>query len=348
MQSQRFIFLLASALFAAFVVMLLVTIPMLARIEEPWNIVVVSEVLSQARTTFIIAFVYVLLLGLPLFLLVGLTRRVGVAAAALGGFIVGAVPFGVLALISMIGVQNASTGGNPTVVNGVPTLAGWIEYAYTVGFFGLLGLGGGLSFWLVMRLSGQIANVPDKPEALSGKPGAGAWSVVSAALLAACAVLVVPGVVKDDSCHNRFRDGPTSIGPQIAADLKLPAESWPALRQIFIDFGVAHSLSFRSDEQIRDGKVNWRGLNLCNEAGVNIDAIDQPWLARMPRLAQIKSPLADKGIRFGVYALKPESDWKPLARELLEKIDVMWPHETTFHGLDGKVISAEEALRGRQ
>ena|SRR5580700_10874987 len=58
---------LASALLAALVATLLLTIPTLAQIEEPWNIVVVSEALTFARLTFIVALAHALILGLPLF-----------------------------------------------------------------------------------------------------------------------------------------------------------------------------------------------------------------------------------------------------------------------------------------
>jgi len=61
--------------------------------------------------------------------------------------------------------------------------------------------------------------------------------------------------------------------------------------------------------------------------------------------AQINSPLADRGINFRVYALKPSSDWKPLARDLLNKIDMTWPQKIAFRAPDGKVMSVEEALR---
>ena len=342
MRSQELILPSASAVLAAVVATFLFIIPTLTQIEEPWNIVVVSQALTLARTTFIVAVVHALVLGLPLFHLLRSMRRVGIASCALGGFLIGAVPFGVLALISMIGLQSASSGGKPTVINGVPALAGWIDYAFAPGSAGLFGLAGGLTFWVAMRLSGQITGKPKKAEAQSTKLGAGSWSIVSVAVLLTCATFILPSVVSDNSCHNLFRDGQTSVGPQISADLKLPAEDWPTLRQIFVDFGATHSLSFRSDEQIRDGNITWRDLNLCNEAGVNIEALDQRWLT------QINSSLADRGINFSVYALKPSTDWKPLARDLLNRIDMTWPQKVAFRGPDGKVTSVEEALKGRQ
>jgi hypothetical protein len=292
--------------------------------------------------TFIVSLAHALLLGLPLFLLVRSRRSVGVVICSLGGFVVGAVPFGVLDLISMSALQSASTLGKPTVVNGVPTVAGWIEYAYTVGSTGLIGLAAGVAFWAAMRLSGQLVGEPSGPGAQPSKLRRRAWSVASAAVASTCAVFLLPSIVRDSSCHNLFRDGRTSIGPQISADVNLPTEEWTTLRQIFVGFGESNSLSFRGDEQIRDGALMWRDLNLCSEAGLNIDAVDRPWLA------QINSPLADRGIQFSVYELKPGSDWKTLARDLINQIDTRWPRKTTFRGPDSKAISIEEALRGRQ
>lgn len=342
MRFQELLLPLASVLLAAVVATLLFIIPSLVQIEERWNIVVVSQGLTLARTVFIVAAVHALVLGLPLFYLLRSMRRIGVASSALGGILIGAVPFGVLTMISMFGPYSASSGGRPTVINGVPTLAGWIDYAYAVGSIGMFGLAGGLTFWAAMRLSGQIAGKPNKPEAQSSKLRGGALSTVCVAVLLTCTLLILPSVVRDNSCHNLFRDGRTSVGPQISADLKLPAEDWPKLRKIFVDFGAAHSLSFRSDERIRGANIVWRDLNLCNEAGLNIDAVDQPWLT------QINSSLADRGMNFSVYTLQPTSEWKPLARDLLNSIEMTWPQKTTFRGPNGKVTSVEEALKGRR
>jgi hypothetical protein len=109
-----------------------------------------------------------------------------------------------------------------------------------------------------------------------------------------------------------------------------------------MDFGAAHSLSFRSDQQIRRGDLMWRDLNLCSD-GVNIDAVDRPWMDRLKN-----SPLAGRGIQFAVYELKPGSDWNALARDLLDKLATTWPGKVTFRGRVGETLSETEALKGRQ
>jgi hypothetical protein len=203
---------------------------------------------------------------------------------------------------------------------------GWIEYVRAVGLEGTLGLVGGLTFWAAMRLSG------------SGRPS---WSVVSAAVLLTCGIFILPVVVRDRSCHNLFRDGRTSVRPQIYANLKVPAEDWKRLEQTFADFGRAHALSIRGDEQLRNGRSTWRTLDLCNDAGISINLFDEPWLV------QVHSPRADEGMKLSVYSLKPDSDWKPIARHLLNEIERIWPEKTTFRGPGGQILSFEDAMKGR-
>src|SRR5262249_31694874 len=153
----------------------------------------------------------------------------------------------------------------------------------------------------------------------SSQSDATSWGIASLAIVLASTVLALPAIVKDDSCHNLFRDGRTSVGPQIAADIHLNAEDCPKLARIFVALRSAPALAFRGDQQIRDGTSEWRDLNLCNEAGVNIDALDDS------RFNQVDPDQRDAGIELTVYELKAGSGWDPLARDLLQKIDAAWP-----------------------
>lgn len=312
---------------AAFAVSAAFVIPFGMQIEEPINIFVVTQVLNLTMLAFMVAAAHAVLLGVPLFLFVRRRRpHVGIAACAFGGFVVGALPFGVLDFVSMLSVQNASTDGQPTIINGVPTLLFWIEHGRTVGLAGLLGVVGGLSFWAAMRLSGSSRQ---------------SWTVVSVAVLLSSGVFILPVVVRDRSCHNLFRDGRTSVGPQVYANLKVPPEDWKKLEQTLADFSQAQAMSIRRDEQTRDGYIMWRSVDLCNEAGVNVSVGDEPWLAR------IHSPRANEGMTLSVYSLKPHSDWKPLARRFLNEIETVWPEKTTFRGPSGQILSFEDAIKGR-
>jgi hypothetical protein len=343
MRPQEFMLLAAAALLSAIVATLAATAPLLIQIEEAWNIVVVIESIRLTRIVFLVALAHAFVLGLPLYFLLRSKGRFGIASSALAGFLIGAAPLAVLALVSMVGMQHASTGGKPTVVNGVPTLAGWIEYGGSVGIFGLFGLAGGLTFWAVIRLSSQKAEKPNGSPTQPSKLSIGSWATVSLAALLTCTVLVLPRGVRDNSCHNLFRDGRTSIGPQIDANIKLDAEDWPILSQLFSDFSVRHSLSLRRDEKIQNGAIMWRSLKVCNEAGVNIRALDQPWLD-----SHSKFPFAGRGISFSIFEVTPGSGWNSLAPDLLDEIERRWPQRLVFRGPDGKIISVEAALEGRR
>src|SRR5579884_1229258 len=104
MQIGRAMPLFASGLLAALAATLAFLIPNLGQIEEPWNIVIVSEILWLLRTTFIAALAHTFILGIPLFLVLRSIRPIGIITCALGGFLVGSVPFGALALMSMDGL----------------------------------------------------------------------------------------------------------------------------------------------------------------------------------------------------------------------------------------------------
>ena len=340
----RTIMLWSATLLAAVVVALLLLGMAAKEIEEPWNIVVVSELFPLLRLAFLVALANAVILGLPLFLFLRSKSRVGIVACTLGGFVVGAVGPAVLGLLGMLGggSYNAWSGGRATVVNGVPTLLGWAEYAQSVGFFGLIGLAGGLTFWLTMRLSGQIPPEPRAADAPAGTSRAVSWTIAATAISSTCAVLLLPSVIKDNSCHNLFRDGRLSIGPQIYADLKLTPEDWPVLSQISTDFAAAHSLSLRRDQKIRRGQLMWRTLDLCNEAGVKIQITDMTWLEGMPRL-----PANIKGVKLNIFEFKADSGWNPLAHELVDKISAKWPEKIVFRGRSGKPVSEAEAFQGQ-
>jgi len=341
----RTIILWSATLLAAVVVALLFTGLAAKEIEESWNIAVVSQLFQSLRLTFLVALAHAIVFGLPLFLFLRSKSCVGIIACALGGFIVGAAGPAALGLLSMFGNSsyNAWSGGSATIVSGVPTLAGWLQYAQTVGFMGLIGLCGGLTFWLTMRLSGQIPPEPKVAERPTRVSRTVSWIIVATAISSTSAVLLLPSIAHDTSCHNPFRDGRTSIEPKIYADLNLIPEDWAALTQIFTDFAATHSLSLRSDQQIRRGQLLWRSLDLCNEAGTHIEVMDQPWLDRVNSV-----PIRIKGMKLSVDEFRVGSGWNPLARELVDTIDVRWPEKFVFHGRDGKPMSEIEAFGGRQ
>ena len=93
--------------------------------------------------TFAIAFYHAVFFGLPLFLVFRLKGWINVMSCVVSGFVVGAVPAGLLSW-------------PPTNVNGVITAAGWVNYVKPVIYFGSFGALGGFAFWVALISAGAV------------------------------------------------------------------------------------------------------------------------------------------------------------------------------------------------
>jgi hypothetical protein len=111
----------------------------------------------------IVTLTFAVLLGLPVALLYRVQRWTRLSSALAGGFLVGAVPFSFADWpVHRSPGEMASIGGVTTSINGIPTLAGWLQYlAFDVAAAGGLGALGAFAFWLTLRLSGAL-NLADQ------------------------------------------------------------------------------------------------------------------------------------------------------------------------------------------
>jgi len=99
----------------------------------------------------VISAAHVMALGIPAYLLLrwrGLFRWWSVLLA---GFALGSIPAGVFSWpLRYAGSRSsASVNGVETMIDGVPTLAGWLQYAEGISFFGACGLGAAAVFCAV-------------------------------------------------------------------------------------------------------------------------------------------------------------------------------------------------------
>lgn len=105
---------------------------------------------------------FVLVLGIPLFLLLNHFNRANWRNLSLVGFGAAAIPFAVYSWAAHS--SGFSSGGNwhgsyvRFVENGVPTIYGWLSYAEGVLSFGLHGFVGALVFLFVWRTFGRPNN----------------------------------------------------------------------------------------------------------------------------------------------------------------------------------------------
>lgn len=101
---------------------------------------------------FPVAIVHAFAVALPIYSMLRRRWRASLGACLLGSFLVGAVPMSLPQLLATYpaGLDTWS-GGIPTIVGGRPTAYHYVEVAVSAVVFGILGLVGGITFWLVLR-----------------------------------------------------------------------------------------------------------------------------------------------------------------------------------------------------
>lgn len=100
---------------------------------------------------------FVIVLGLPAYFLLKHIKRVTWWTTVVSGFFIAATPVAIFLWPYGSPGSSASSNGVDTMINGVPTLAGWLDYIKVVLFFGVIGWASAFVFWLQYR---PCANAP--------------------------------------------------------------------------------------------------------------------------------------------------------------------------------------------
>lgn len=103
----------------------------------------------------VIALGHLLLLGVPAFLFLNKRNKISARSSSTAGFICGASPTAIL-LWPLWNPELQTTVSHRfgeeyivTTIDGIPTLAGWIEYILVFSFMGAFGVVAGFCFWMV-------------------------------------------------------------------------------------------------------------------------------------------------------------------------------------------------------
>jgi hypothetical protein len=110
---------------------------------------------------------HVVVLGVPAYFLLRWRGLLRWWSALLAGFVLGAVPAAVISWPLRYATPGsyASSNGVETMVNGVPTVAGWLQFMVGAAFFGACGFVAATAFCAVRGMS---PNNSPKPTPLGG------------------------------------------------------------------------------------------------------------------------------------------------------------------------------------
>jgi hypothetical protein len=288
---------------------------------------------------FAVTLAHSIILGLPVALLYRARRWTRLGAVIAGAFLIGAIPGGLVTWPMRPSLKGtASVDGITTMIDGVPTLAGWLGYLESLAIFGAYGAAGGFVFWLTLRWSGVLTVT--YPEATRPMPSQSRIGILlaAAAVTTSVAVAALPSITKDRSCHNMFRDGRGSVVPKVRIDLDIAMDDWPRLTNLLEQFGASHNMSFRSSNE-GNPAVKVLGLSACTEEGLVITADEQRWASR-----NYASPIEARGVPIGVFDLNDGTGWQPLARQLVAVLDSEWRGKVRFRDGNGRLVPESAVL----
>jgi hypothetical protein len=342
----RYLFALLSAAVIPTVVFTVPASSFVLHIRPPVPYYTGQDIAGLAAITLIVASVFVIVLGTPVLLiliLAHLTKWIRWWSTALVGFILGCIPPAILLwppLYACSPCSNSFTeGGNliVTMVNGVVTTAGWIDYAKTVSYIGLLGILGGISFWVSLKLSDRQVVIPNSETSEHDLEKPMENSFIKVAMVSFHAIVIIfTGVIitgmlitQDNSCHNLFRGGRTSIEPSLNMNLQIANSERTNLKALLQAFATKNNMSF-VDVGIHSPDLPQSFyLSVCNEDGVNFETEDD---------------FALSGVSITVYIQKNNTNWMPLTKQLIADLNNQWPNKLQFIGSRGEVIPEPTSL----
>jgi hypothetical protein len=273
---------------------------------------------------------FALLIALPLYLALKWWNRVNVYTTTLGGTIAVAAPIAFMTWpLRYAGPGSFSSIDDvATLVDGVPTAAGWAFYGATIVRYGLLGAIGGVVFWAILKLSGEFAR-----HARPSRVRAVATTAVSVlGIVATAGVLAIPSYTRDRTCHGDY--SLPLIGPRI--DLKVEDSEWAAVSELLHRYADDNALSLRDLSEVRPS-VRILYLSLCDsETLVLIN--EQRWASQGYRNA-----IADRGIGITLYH-RSEVPWRSRAVDLIERLRARWPDSVTFTDGGGRHVPTPPEL----
>jgi hypothetical protein len=99
----------------------------------------------------LISTIHVITFGIPTYYFLLKLKVIRFWSVIGAGFILGAAPTAIATWPLQYSGQRASASANgiQTMIDGIPTMEGWLAYMHGISFFGICGMASALVFWLI-------------------------------------------------------------------------------------------------------------------------------------------------------------------------------------------------------
>jgi hypothetical protein len=116
----------------------------------------------------------------------------------------------------------------------------------------------------------------------------------------------------------KFANGVTRVSAILRIDVKATNDDWAEFTRLLRAFAESHEWSFENESETRPGVVKTLYLSLCAPNQPIIEVGEQRWAS------QGWAPLPGRGIMIGFYGDVPETEWHPVANEIVEVLENRW------------------------
>ena len=110
---------------------------------------------------------FVLILGVPAYFILKKLNKVSLSRTLGLGFCLAAIPAGIYTWpLDFSGGSSSSSNGVDMIIDGIPTMAGWLQYFQGVVFFGIFGVIAAGAFWIAVPNQKSLSTAEqrgDKP-----------------------------------------------------------------------------------------------------------------------------------------------------------------------------------------
>lgn len=278
--------------------------------------------LNAITFAFFIALAHAIIFGLPAYLIISRKKKITWYISIFAGFVIGCIVPAIIFFPYTPGQNyNAFVNGKETIINGIPTFYGWLNYAkFTAGsgFFGVLG---GLSFWLTLKiLNKQNSDVANSRISISP------YTIIPLAILiTSITIVMLPIITKDRSCHNPLRGGESSMSPVLSLDVNITDADWSKMTDFFIQFAQEFNLEFKDSSDSKPDVYRILYLSMCHDSGFQFSILEQRWARE-----NYRNPNPNRGVSISVYAFGDDNNLKSIAQHFVIDAKERWPSKVSI------------------